>query len=97
MCINLHENGVDNRKSMAAYTNRKKQTSSVNCGFMNQWENEKQYWCTIMKRVVEVIKFLASRGMAFRGDIETIGSKFSGNFLGTLELLNKFDTRLEQR
>lgn len=42
-------------------------------------------------RVVEVVKFLASRGLAFRGADEIFGSPNNGNFLGTMELLAKFD------
>jgi hypothetical protein len=34
---------------------------------------------------MEVIKFIALRGLAFRGDHETLGSEHNGNFLGILE------------
>lgn len=44
-----------------------------------------------MKRIVAVIKFLGSRGLAFRGANQTCGSTQNGNFLGLLDLLSEFD------
>ena len=44
-----------------------------------------------MRRVVAVIKHLATRGLAFYGENETIGFLHNGNFLGCLELLSEFD------
>lgn len=56
-----------------------------------QIESELQYWRSALNRVVTVIKFLSSRGLAFRGENEVFGSNHNGNFLGSLELLAKFD------
>lgn len=47
-------------------------------------------------RIVEVIKFLAARGLAFRGDDQKLGSKQNGNFLGIIELISKFDPFLAE-
>ena len=41
-----------------------------------------------------MIKFLSSRGLAFRGSSELVGSPQNGNFFGILELLAKYDTFL---
>ena len=49
----------------------------------------------MLKRIVETIRILATRGLAFRGDDEVIGSKHNGNYLGVLELIAKFDPFLE--
>jgi hypothetical protein len=38
-----------------------------------------------------IIKFLASRGLPFKGDNHTIGSVTNGNYLGIMELLSQFD------
>ena len=46
--------------------------------------------------MVSVICFLASRGLAFRGENQTIGSSKNGNILGILELLSEFDPFLEE-
>ena len=50
----------------------------------------------MLKRIVETIRILATRGLAFRGDDEVIGSKHNGNYLGVLELIAKFDPFLEE-
>ena len=54
------------------------------------------YWRKVLERVVEVIKFLAERGLPFRGSNETVGSPKNGNYLGLLELLAKFDPFLSE-
>jgi len=41
--------------------------------------------------LLQLSKFLAARGLAFRGENEMIGSNANGNYLGVLELLSKFD------
>ena len=38
-----------------------------------QLEDEKRYWREVLRRVVECLKFLCSRGLALRGDSEEIG------------------------
>ena len=54
------------------------------------------YWHKVLERIVEVIRFISERGLAFRGDNETIGSEKNGNYLGILELLAKFDPFLSE-
>ena len=46
--------------------------------------------------VVSVIRFLASRGLPFRGENQIIGSAKHGSYLGILELLSEFDPFLEE-
>ncbi|GFX10806.1 zinc finger MYM-type protein 1 [Trichonephila clavipes] len=54
-----------------------------------------------LKRVAAVVKYLAIRGLAFRGTEEVFGSPHNGNFMGALELLAEFDPfireHIEQR
>lgn len=45
----------------------------------------------MLRRIVAVVKFLASRGPAFRGVNETLGSQNNGNLLVCLELISEFD------
>lgn len=54
-------------------------------------EGENVYWKEVLRRAVSVIKFLAERGLAFRGENETPKSPSNGNYLGILELLSEFD------
>ena len=46
--------------------------------------------------VVSVIRFLASRGLPFRGENQIIVSAKKENYLGILELLSEFDPFLEK-
>ena len=43
-----------------------------------------------------MIKFLSSRGLAFRGSSDLVGSTQSDNFLGILEFLAEYDTFLAE-
>lgn len=54
-------------------------------------DNEILYWKKVLIWIIEIIKFLSSRGLAFRGTNEHIGMKDNGNFLGAVELLTRFD------
>jgi hypothetical protein len=46
--------------------------------------------------VISVIKFACERGLALRGENETLGSASNGNYLGLLELLSDYDDFLKQ-
>ena len=59
-------------------------------------EKKKQYLEILLDRLVGVIKFIGERGQAFRGKVETIGDKQNGNFLGLLELFEKYDVFLRE-
>lgn len=56
-----------------------------------QFNQEKEYWQEVLERVVSVIKFLSSRGLAFRGDTEQLFHQQNGNYLGILELIAQYD------
>jgi hypothetical protein len=49
-----------------------------------------------MERIVNVVLYLAERNMAFCGSDDIIGSKHKGNFLGTIEILSKYDAVLSE-
>lgn len=50
----------------------------------------------MLKRLLSVIKFAGERGLAFRGENETIGPAENDNYLGMLELLAEYDPFLKQ-
>lgn len=50
----------------------------------------------VLKRVVEIILFLTSRNLAFRGNSDKLYEPQNGNFLGLIELLAKFDIVLNE-
>ncbi|XP_046737114.1 zinc finger MYM-type protein 1-like [Diprion similis] len=86
-----HENSLAHRQSMMTYIARSKIIGRVDVDLLSQYKTEVDYWKSVLKRIVAVIKFLASRGLAFRGDNETFGSQNNGNYLGCMELLSEFD------
>ena len=70
---------------------RAKASGRVNSLLIEQCQAERIYAKAVLERVVAIIKFLAERSLAFRGNDQVIGSPSNGNFLGTLELLSQFD------
>ncbi|GFU00285.1 zinc finger MYM-type protein 1 [Trichonephila clavipes] len=56
-----------------------------------QIKKDIEYYHNVLKRVIAVVKYLAVRGLAFRGTEEVFGSPHNGNFMGALELLAEFD------
>ncbi|XP_075715601.1 zinc finger MYM-type protein 1-like [Rhinoderma darwinii] len=50
----------------------------------------------LLERLLDVTLHLASRNMAFRGTTQRIGEIHNGNFLGTLEILSRYDNLLRE-
>ncbi|XP_065658098.1 uncharacterized protein LOC136082611 [Hydra vulgaris] len=73
-----------------------KQNTRVDECMVSQIKREFNYWSAILNGIEVVIRFLAGRGLAFRGHNEVIGSSNNGNYLGMLELLTQFDPVLKQ-
>lgn len=65
-----HEKSEEHKKSTFNYIQRKSPRNRVDCGLVKQIEAEKNYWIKLLRRIVETVKMLASRGLAFRGDDE---------------------------
>jgi hypothetical protein len=89
--IGDHEKLSSHRAAVVAYISRCRTSGRVDEQLQMQLEEEKQYWRSVLKRVVAVTTFLCERGLAFRGDNEILGSPHNGNFMGMIELLAKFD------
>ena len=70
---------------------RKNSGGCVDSQLVSQIEKEQKYFSALLERIIEVVKFLAEQGPAFRGSDEKIGSHNNGNYLGLLKLLAKFD------
>ena len=81
---------------MLIYCTRHTQTGLINSKLIHQFQVEQSYWQQVLERIVAVVKFLAARGLAFRGQNENIGSRLNGNYLGVLEILSKFDPFLAE-
>lgn len=89
--ILTHENSPAHKQSMMTYLARSKAVGRVDIELLSQHQKEVDYWRNVLKRIVAVVKFLASRGLPFRGDNEILGSPNNGNYLGCVELLSEFD------
>lgn len=90
----IHEKSKGHMKCYLSYRTRAKQVCTLDEQFLEQQETAVNYWRNLLRRIVSVVKFLASRGLAFRGSDQKIGSHSNGNYLGLLELLAEYDTFL---
>jgi hypothetical protein len=89
--ISDHENSSEHRSCIMALKQRGNVLGRIDTKLVVQIENEIKYWRDVLKRVVAVVKSLASRGLAFRGQDDKFGSVHNGNFLMGLELIAEFD------
>ena len=94
--IGDHERSFEHRRNMLSLIQRSQVGCRVDAALVRQCEAEHRYWTEVLRRVVTVIKFLAARGLAFRGDNELLGSVHNGNYLGTLEVIAHFDPFLKE-
>ena len=86
-----HEQSSDHGNCMTSFAHLSNADGGrVDSSNVVQVADEKRYWRSILKCVVATDKFLAFRGLAFRGKNETFGSPHNGNFLGALKLLVEF-------
>ncbi|XP_065664414.1 uncharacterized protein LOC136086074 [Hydra vulgaris] len=87
---------ADFTSSKRSYSDYDRYCSRIDTQFATQVTGEMNYWKAVLHRIVEVIKFLGAKGLSFRGDNEQFNKINNGNFLGTLELLAKFDPFIAQ-
>lgn len=80
---------------MTHFVTRANTLGKIDSGLHQQYITEISYWQDVLRRVVSVIKFLAKRGLLFRGKDEKIGSIRNGNFLGCIELISEYDIFLK--
>jgi hypothetical protein len=92
--LTLHENSKQHITNYLTYRTRAKQTNTLDANILKQEQIEMQYWRQVLHRVATVVKFLAGRGLAFRGSDQIFGSNSNGNYLGVIELLSKYDSFL---
>jgi hypothetical protein len=94
--ITQHENSEKHRDCLMDLFTRKTVLGRIDTQLELQYLDRRNYWRSVLHRVVSVIGFLSERGLAFRGTDETVGSSNNGNYLGVLELISKFDPFLAQ-
>lgn len=91
-----HENSHPHREAVCVMLQRTELSSRIDRKIAENNSCESKYWFDVLRRVVAVTKFLASRGMPFYGQNETVGSVENGNFLGCLEVISEFDPFLAE-
>lgn len=89
--ITHHENSNAHHDCSIQFKDRAKIQARIDANITLLYEQEISYWRNVLKRVVAVIKSLASRGLPFRGDDEKFGSQHNGNYMMLLELIAQFD------
>lgn len=58
--------------------------------------SETQHWYEVLKRLLSIVQFLGTQGLAFRGPNDTLFKENNGNFLKLVEHISKFDTVLSE-
>lgn len=94
--LSRHEKTSIHANAMFSLSLLQKKAARVDHQVVEQLREETLYWESVLTRVVEVIKFLAERGLPLRGSDEKIGSPHNGNYLGVIEVLAKFDPFLNE-
>lgn len=90
-----HEKGPDHRENTRKLVMRENVLGKIDSKLHMQYIQECNYWQQVLSRVIIAIKFLASRGLAFRGTDEKFGSVSNGNYMGILELMARNDPFLQ--
>ena len=90
-----HETSKEHVQAVVELASIAKNTGRIDSELEKQAKQAETYWRKVLERVVNVLKFICERGLAIRGDNETIGSPSNGNFLGIIELLSEYDEFLK--
>ena len=73
------------RLSTKTFVIRADVIGNIDSALHENYFKEVEYWHRVLKRVVDVIKFLGTRGLAIHGGSkEKFGILGNGNFLGSL-------------
>jgi hypothetical protein len=89
-----HEISKFHLESVKVLVKRGKELGRIDHDLAKKEAEWNVYWCKNLRRVVSVVKFIAERGLALRGDNEMVGSQRNGNYLGIIELIEEYNTFL---
>ena len=62
----MHKNNNGYRQAMLTFASRQKEAGRIDYLAAKQIEEERRYWRQILKLHIDVLKFLAMRGLALR-------------------------------
>ncbi|XP_065683355.1 zinc finger MYM-type protein 1-like [Hydra vulgaris] len=97
--LTMHEKSVNHKNAFRAWKEldiRLKQKKTIDAEYQRIMDMELQHWRGVIKRIMSIIKLLASQCLAFRGSTEHLFQPNNGNFLKLVELLSEFDPVMEE-
>jgi hypothetical protein len=62
------------RENAISCVKRSRGVGLIDSALAKGLDSERKYWSDVLKRVIAVVKFLGSSGLAFRGSDETLES-----------------------
>uniref|UniRef100_H3B7L2 DUF4371 domain-containing protein n=1 Tax=Latimeria chalumnae TaxID=7897 RepID=H3B7L2_LATCH len=89
-----HEHSLTHVRNMELWWELKARISgniTIDSVNMELLAMEKNYWRSVLMRIVCIVCHLAEQNLAFCGTIEKLHDPCNGNFLSQIELLAKFD------
>ncbi|XP_056843260.1 uncharacterized protein LOC108838344 [Raphanus sativus] len=75
---------------------RLKKSETIDKHLQEAINKEKKHWRDVMLRIIAVVKTLAERNLAFRGENEKVTDLNSGNFLAFIKMIGGFDEVMKE-
>ncbi|XP_021991445.1 zinc finger MYM-type protein 5-like [Helianthus annuus] len=97
--LKYHEVSVEHLKNMKQWFEMRQMldcNTTIDKVAYEQFKKERDYWKKVILRIIQLVKFLAKHGLAFRGPNEKLYKKGNGNFLGLVEILEEFDPIMKE-
>uniref|UniRef100_H3AWY1 TTF-type domain-containing protein n=1 Tax=Latimeria chalumnae TaxID=7897 RepID=H3AWY1_LATCH len=97
--LKIHENSNSHMKNAMSWDDlgvRLKCGQTIDTKEQELYQERVRYWHGIIERLIAIIQHLAERKLVLRGSTEKLHSPNSGNFLGQVELMARFDPLMQQ-
>ncbi|XP_023209461.1 zinc finger MYM-type protein 5-like [Centruroides sculpturatus] len=97
--LTMHEKSVNHRNAFREWKELgirlKQKIKTIDAEYQRIMDIEIQHW-KVLKRIMSIIRLLASQCLAFHGTTEHLFQSNNGNFLKLVELLSEFDPVMEE-
>lgn len=97
--LRKHESSLEHINNMRTWIDlqiRFKKNETIDKELQSQIKKKKEHWKCVLVRIIYVVKCLAKRNLAFRGENGKIYQNNNGNFLSILELIAEFDLVMQE-